>query len=145
MPHTDAQVHPCASAGAGLLERFIVSVHVGGAFDGKASPPGHGSFRKRKIFSLRGGYWDAVFGARRRVDLPTYAFQRRRYRLNSSQAAVAAEVPPAKLPAGDDRLVSPSGRLSFLSDGGDARALVPDHVLGRPPPCSRCFSGFFPP
>ena len=82
---------------------------------------------------VRGGSvdWDALFGARRRVDLPTYAFQRQRYWLNSSPtAAVAAEVPSTEPPADDDHLVSLPERVSALSDD-DAKALVLDHVLEK--------------
>jgi acyl transferase domain-containing protein len=74
--------------------------------------------------------WDALFGARRRVDLPTYAFQRQRYWLNSSHTAVAAEVPSTELPADDDHLVPLSDRIATLPDG-DAEALMLDHVLEK--------------
>ncbi|MEU9181068.1 beta-ketoacyl synthase N-terminal-like domain-containing protein [Streptomyces sp. NPDC048550] len=81
---------------------------------------------------VRGGSvdWDALFGTRERVDLPTYAFQRQRYWLNSSQTAVAAEVPSTDAPAGDDQLVPLPDRLAALSDD-DAKALVLEHVLEK--------------
>ncbi|MFI6039314.1 type I polyketide synthase [Streptomyces sp. NPDC051315] len=41
--------------------------------------------------------WDALFGARRRVDLPTYAFQRRRYWLDFRATTGTAEVSGAGL------------------------------------------------
>ena len=80
----------------------------------------------------RGGTvdWSALFGARRRVDLPTYAFQQQRYWLNSSHEGAAAEVPTTELPAGDEQSVSLPDRLATLSDE-HAQAFVLDHVLGK--------------
>jgi acyl transferase domain-containing protein len=75
--------------------------------------------------------WGALFGARRRVDLPTYAFQRRRYWLNSSPAAaVAAEVPSTEQPADDVHPGALSDLLAALPDD-EAQALVLDQVLER--------------
>ncbi|MEU5958590.1 type I polyketide synthase [Streptomyces sp. NPDC047525] len=48
---------------------------------------------------VRGGAvdWDALFGARRRVDLPTYAFQRQRYWMDFLAGSGTAEVSSAGL------------------------------------------------
>ncbi|MFF4241180.1 SDR family NAD(P)-dependent oxidoreductase [Actinomadura geliboluensis] len=43
--------------------------------------------------------WDALFGARRRVDLPTYAFERERYWLDASAATGPADTASAGLAA----------------------------------------------
>ncbi|MFD0311445.1 type I polyketide synthase [Streptomyces sp. NPDC127119] len=83
-------------------------------------------------FHAEGGTvdWDALLGTRKRVDLPTYAFQRQRYWLNSSPAGVRAQVPVLHTPAVDDEPVALRDRLAALSDD-EATALVLDHVLTR--------------
>ncbi|MEU3404561.1 type I polyketide synthase [Streptomyces sp. NPDC006670] len=84
---------------------------------------------------VRGGTvdWTALFGERPRAELPTYAFQRRRYWLASAQpsAAVAeAHAPAPERPADEEHLIPLPERLAALS-GEDARALVLAHVLEK--------------
>ncbi|MEU9394174.1 type I polyketide synthase [Streptomyces sp. NPDC048324] len=81
---------------------------------------------------VRGGSvdWDAFFGARQRVELPTYAFQRQRYWLNSTRPGATAQLPEAEPPTADDEPLSLPDAFSTLSER-DAEALVLDHVLRK--------------
>ncbi|MFF7934448.1 acyltransferase domain-containing protein [Streptomyces sp. NPDC007940] len=81
---------------------------------------------------VRGGSvdWDAFFGPRRRVELPTYAFDRQRYWLNSARPGVTAQVSEADPPTPDDEPLSLPDAFTTLSER-DAEALVLDHVLGK--------------
>ncbi|MFF3555003.1 type I polyketide synthase [Streptomyces tsukubensis] len=83
---------------------------------------------------VRGGQaaWDALFTTRRRVDLPTYAFQRRRYWLDSARPGAVMDLPAAEPEAGaagGEPLALPE-LIAGLPDG-EAAALVLDHVLKK--------------
>ncbi|MEI5102897.1 type I polyketide synthase [Streptomyces sp. PmtG] len=82
---------------------------------------------------VRGGSvdWEALFTTRRRVDVPTYAFQRQRYWLASSHTAVTVEEPVTEEPpARADEPVALPDLLATLSDD-EAAAAVLDHVLKK--------------
>ncbi|MFG2312775.1 type I polyketide synthase [Streptomyces sp. NPDC048566] len=80
---------------------------------------------------VQGGPADltALFGTRRRVDLPTYAFQHRRYWLTSSRTTVdAVAEDAAAAPAADDAPVPLPQRLAGLP-ADKASGVLLDHVL----------------
>ncbi|MBX7266443.1 acyltransferase domain-containing protein [Micromonospora sp. Llam7] len=81
---------------------------------------------------VRGGPvdWTALIGSSRWVDLPTYAFQRQRYWVNSAHREVVAELPPTVLPTGDVSQAPLSDLISALPTE-DATALVLAHVLDK--------------
>ncbi|MGA4844506.1 type I polyketide synthase [Streptomyces sp. G45] len=79
--------------------------------------------------------WNAVLGPRRRVDLPTYAFQRQRYWLNSVSGGATAEAPSIELPGqpgttGQEETV-PLPELVAALPADEAAAAVLDHVLAK--------------
>ncbi|MFI1004746.1 type I polyketide synthase [Streptomyces galbus] len=81
---------------------------------------------------VRGGSvdWESLFGGRRRVELPTYAFDRQRYWLSSSHTAVTVELPATDRAPGEGAPVSLPELLAGRS-GADAEAIVLGHVLDR--------------
>jgi acyl transferase domain-containing protein len=81
---------------------------------------------------VRGGSvdWQSLFGGRRRVELPTYAFDRQRYWLSSSHTAVTVELPTTDRAPGEGTPVSLPELLTGRS-GADAEAIVLGHVLDR--------------
>ncbi|MGV9316235.1 type I polyketide synthase [Streptomyces sp. NPDC003691] len=74
--------------------------------------------------------WGAVFGERRGTELPTYAFQHRRYWLDSARTAVTAQVLPPGPPDSGEPAVPLADRVAALP-GDQAEALVLDHVVER--------------
>jgi acyl transferase domain-containing protein len=81
---------------------------------------------------VRGGPvdWTALFESPGRVDLPTYAFQRQRYWVNSTSQAAVADLPAAEPPVDDEPQLPLSDRIRPLPEN-DATALVLAHVLDK--------------
>jgi len=73
--------------------------------------------------------WAAVLGARRQVELPTYAFQRLRYWLDPPHPAAPRES-PADLPVAEEHPVTLVDRVAGLP-AAEAEALVLQHVLEK--------------
>nr|WP_208020986.1 type I polyketide synthase [Verrucosispora sioxanthis] len=74
--------------------------------------------------------WSALIGAGRRVDLPTYAFQRQRYWVDSVRREAAPELRSTVPPPVDEPQAPLSDQISALP-AEDATALVLAHVLDK--------------
>ncbi|MFE9453847.1 type I polyketide synthase [Streptomyces sp. NPDC006739] len=84
-----------AFAGAGVHDALVLSSSR------RDRPAAHALVAALAELHVRGGSvdWDALFGTRRTVDLPTYAFQRQRYWLDFLAAMESADVTSAGLSA----------------------------------------------
>ena len=74
--------------------------------------------------------WSALFTASRRVDLPTYAFQRQRYWVNATSHATTPDRPALEPSATAEPQVALVDRVAVLA-AEDATALVLEHVLDK--------------